>query len=71
MKKAMPIWLSETGEKVSCIEKIKVMQQNLQELQQMAQDAYEDGILMGIAPKQLKQFILELMNNLHNPYLRN
>ena len=47
------------------------MQQNLEELQQMAQDAYEDGILMGIAPKQLKDFILELMNKLHNPYRRN
>ena len=71
MKNTIPIWLSETGEKVSCDEKIKVMQQNLEELQQMAQDAYEDGILMGIAPKQLKDFILELMNKLHNPYRRN
>lgn len=67
-KNVMPIWLSESGEKVSCVEKIKVMQQNLEELQQMAQDTYEDGILMGVAPQQLKNFIIELMNQLENPY---
>ncbi|MFN8769647.1 MAG: hypothetical protein ACK5Z5_03265 [Neisseriaceae bacterium] len=67
-KTAMPIWLTESGERVSCIEKIKVMQQNLEELQQMAQDTYEDGILMGIAQRQLKDFLVQLMDELYNPY---
>ena len=68
MKYKIPVWLTEQGEKVACVEKIKVMQENLEELHQMAQDAFEDGILMGIDPKQLKAFILSLVDKIHNPY---
>jgi len=68
MKQKMPIWKSDNDEKVSCVEKIKVMQENLEELEQMAQDTFEDGILMGVSSKQLKDFLVEIMNNLHNPY---
>ncbi len=64
----MPIWYTTGGEVVACTEKIKVMQQNLEELQQMAQDTFEDGVLMGVAPKQLKEFMRNLINQLHNPY---
>jgi len=67
----MPIWRNEAGEKVACIEKIKVMQQNLEELAQMAQDTFEDGILMGIAPEQLRDFLQQVMISLHNPYIAN
>lgn len=68
MDKKLPLWLSPAGDKIACSEKLKVMQQNLDELQQIAQDAYEDGILMGIAPQQLKDFIMQLVANLYNPY---
>jgi hypothetical protein len=64
----MPVWLSPDGVKVACTEKIKVMQQNLEELQQMAQDTFEDGVLMGIDSVQLKNYLMNLMQNLHNPY---
>jgi predicted peroxiredoxin len=64
----MPIWVSPDGTKVACTEKIKVMQQNIEELQQMAQDAFEDGVLMGIDPMQLKSYLLNLIKKLHNPY---
>lgn len=63
-----PTWKNLVGEKISCTEKIKVMQQNIEELHQMAQDLFEDGILMDIDPQQLKQYLQELMQNLHNPY---
>lgn len=63
-----PVWKTVEGKKVSCTEKIKVMQQNIDELQQMAQDLFEDGILMDIDPRQLKQYLQELMQNLYNPY---
>ena len=63
-----PIWLSPGGERISCTEKIKVMQQNMDELQLIAQDLYEDGILMGIDPDQLRRCLTELVQNLENPY---
>ncbi len=63
-----PIWKSLSGERIACVEKIKVMRQNIVELQQIAQDLFEDGILMGIDPKQLRQYLIELMGSLENPY---
>lgn len=64
----MPIWQDDAGNFISCIEKLKVMQQNLDELQQMAQDAFEDALLMGCSEKQVRAFLLELIQNIHNPY---
>lgn len=65
-----PVWLTESGDKVTCVEKIKVMEQNLAELHQVAQDAFEDGLLMEIDPKQLKQYLAQLMLSLENPYTK-
>ena len=64
----MPKWLNEQGEAVSCTEKIKVMQQNMQELFQAAQDAFEDGLLMGCTEVQLRDYLHKLMNAVENPY---
>lgn len=64
----MPKWQDDKGNPVSCTEKIKVMQQNLDELQQMAQDTFEDAILMGCSEKQVRAFLTELMQTLENPY---
>ena len=43
----LPTWLTPEGEPVSCIEKIKVLNENLEEIQALAQDALEDAVLMG------------------------
>ena len=43
----MPKWYGDDGSIVSCTEKIKVMNENMTELFQLAQDAFEDALLMG------------------------
>ena len=40
------IWKRPDGSIVACTEKIKVLRENLEELRQMAQDAFEDALLM-------------------------
>ena len=65
---AMPVWLDEQGQTVACTEKIKVMQENMQELFQMAQDAFEDGLLMGCAEAQLRAYLQALAAGVENPY---
>ena len=40
------IWRSPDGEIVSCVEKLKVLRENLEEIQQLCQDALEDAVLM-------------------------
>ena len=65
---AMPVWLDEQGRTVACTEKIKVMQENMQELFQMAQDAFEDALLMGCGEAQLRDYLAKLIEGLENPY---
>ena len=64
----IPVWKDPQGGTVACVEKIKVMNENLEELQQMAQDALEDAILMGCDEHQVRDFLVRLMQSLHNPY---
>jgi hypothetical protein len=61
-------WYSSDGKIISCTEKIKVMQQNIDELRQLAQDAFEDGVLMGVDPNQLRECFASLMKKLDNSY---
>ncbi len=62
-----PIWIRKDNSIVSCTEKIKVMKENFDELKQLAQDAFEDGLLMEVSDEQLKKTLHELVNELKNP----
>lgn len=64
----LPKWHGDDGELIACTEKIKVMTQNMQELHQAAQDALEDALLMGCNEQQVRQYLLDLINSLENPY---
>ena len=64
----IPVWLQPDGEPLSCREKIKVLNENLEEIREMAQDALEDGILMGGDEAQLRQVLRDLVESLDNPY---
>ncbi|MBB5019831.1 hypothetical protein HNQ59_003139 [Chitinivorax tropicus] len=62
------VWRSPKGEVLACVEKIKVMRENLEELRQMAQDALEDALLMGGDERQVRQVLHDLVDGLTNPY---
>ena len=64
----MPKWFSDDGSPVSCTEKIKVMNQNMAELYQAAQDAFEDALLMGCSEQQLRDYWQQLVAGVENPY---
>ena len=63
-----PVWRQAGGAPVSCIEKLKVLNDNYRELQQIAQDAFEDALLMDCEEAQVRQALHELVDLLHNPY---
>ena len=67
-KDAPPTWKKPDGSPVSCLEKIKVLNENYAELRQMAQDALEDAILMECSEEQIKEVLHRLVDELHNPY---
>ncbi len=65
-----PVWRQPDGEVLACREKIKVLNENLEELQQMAQDALEDAILMGGDEAQVRSVLQAMMQSLVNPYAK-
>lgn len=62
-----PVWVRDDNSIVSCTEKIKVMKENFDELKQLAQDAFEDGLIMEVSEEQLKETLQKLINDLNNP----
>ena len=65
-----PVWHTPEGELVSCVEKIKVLNENLAELRGLAQDALEDAVLMGCDEAQVREVLAAIMAGLVNPYKR-
>ena len=63
-----PVWRTPEGEKVSCVEKIKVLNENLAELKSLAQDALEDAVLMGCDERQVREVLTGIVAGLVNPY---
>jgi hypothetical protein len=67
-KPQFPRWVTPEGEPVSCLDKIKVLNENLTEIQEMAQEALEDAILMGCDEAQFRTVLEQLAGGLVNPY---
>jgi hypothetical protein len=65
-----PIWRTPEGEPVSCVEKIKVLNENLAELRELAQEALEDAVLMGCDEQQVREVLASLVSGIVNPYRR-
>ena len=64
----LPVWLTPEGVKVSCVEKIKVLNENLAEIHELAQEALEDAVLMGCDERQFREVMESIARSLVNPY---
>jgi hypothetical protein len=67
-KTTLPNWVRDDKSIVACTEKIRVMKENFDEIQQITQDAFEDGLLMEVSEAQLRETLHLLVDNLVNPY---
>jgi len=65
---SVSVWRSNCGRTIACVEKIKMLNENIEELAQIAQDALEDGLLMGCSEAQLRQAFHEVIDRIVNPY---
>ncbi|NOU25316.1 MAG: hypothetical protein HOO90_07245 [Methylotenera sp.] len=70
-KAAWPKWLRDDKTVVSCTEKVKVMAENFDEIRQITQDAFEDGLLMEVSEAQMREALHHLVDALVNPYKKN
>ena len=62
------IWRSPAGDVIACIEKNKVMQENIAEIRQVCQDALEDAVLMGCDEQQFRVVLAELVAGLESSF---
>ncbi len=64
----LPIWRTPQGEKLACLDKIKVLNENLEEIRALAQEALEDAMLMGCDETQFRNVIKNLSEVIVNKY---
>ena len=64
------VWRQADGELVSCLDKLKVLNENLDEIRQMCQDALEDAVLMGCDEAQARDVLESLVRSIENPYMK-
>lgn len=50
-------WLDPDGNPVACIEKLKVLEQNLEEFRTLALELLEDAVLMGCDPELVRDVL--------------
>jgi hypothetical protein len=62
------VWRDPKGNIVACVEKNKVLRENLEEIRQICQDALEDAVLMDCNEQQFRQVLADLVQSLNNPY---
>jgi len=60
-------WRQPDGALVSCREKLKLLEENHAELARMMQDAFEDAVLMGVDPVQMKSVLTGIVDGLVSP----
>ncbi len=64
-KKPYPkFWQSKDNKKISCKEKIKILNNNIDELQDLINQIYDEAIIMGVKKDQIEKIINNITNNL-------
>lgn len=60
-------WLQPDGTPVSCREKLKVLEENWGEIETVLRDAFEDAVLMGVDPEEMRRRLAALVASLGGP----
>ena len=58
-------WRTSDNSKISCKEKIVILNNNVIELQNLINQIYDEAILMGVDKEQIKKVINNLLTNLN------
>ena len=64
----LPTWLDVDGMPLGCLEKIKVLNENILEIRDMCQDALEDAVLMGCDERQIRNVLSQIIKTLQEPF---
>lgn len=61
-------WMQDDGQPVSCQEKLRVLEENWQEVQDILRDAFEDAVLMGVSAQAMRTHLADLVASLQSPH---
>ena len=61
-------WRQPDGHPVSCEEKLAVLNENLDEIREYCQEAFEDALLMGCDESQVREVFESIVKAIQNPY---
>jgi hypothetical protein len=61
-------WKGADGSAISCVEKLKVLGENLDEIRAICQDALDDAVLMGCDAGQFRDVLREIVARLESEY---
>lgn len=61
------LWPQPDGTPVSCLEKLKTLAENHQELAQIMQDAFEDAVLIGVDEAEMRKILVGMVAGLESP----
>ncbi len=62
------VWRAPDGTLVSCVEKLKVLEENIDEIRDLCQEALEDAVLMGCDEAQVRAVLHEVIDALDKPF---
>lgn len=65
---SLPVWTDSDGKPLSCTEKIKVLNENILELRELALATLEDGLLIGCTDRQLRTAMHEIIDALSTDF---
>jgi hypothetical protein len=65
---SFPTWQKPSGAPVACVEKIKVLNENLVELRTLAQETLDDALLLGCSEQQVRQILHNMLDQLETSY---
>jgi hypothetical protein len=63
-------WKSPSGGTIACTEKLKVLREDLEEIQELCQDALDDAVLMGCDEDQFRAAMQEVIGALKSAYTK-
>ena len=62
------VWREPDGTPVSCVEKLKLLEENLAEIRELCREALEDAVLMGCDETQARAVLRALVDGLDTPF---
>lgn len=51
------IWRDGSGTPIACLEKLRLLDENAVELHGVMQDVWEDALLMGVDPAEMRAYL--------------